>query len=59
MHDDGLSADSDQPESFFVELRDPTHLRIKTTQGRFVNSEKNGAIALGSTDPSGATDWEY
>ncbi len=28
-------------------------------QGRYVNSDKNGAIVLGSTDIDDATQWEY
>ena len=61
FHDDGLSADSDtlQGNGFFLELRDPTHMCIKTDQGRYVNSEKNGRISANSTMAESATRWEY
>jgi len=61
FHDDGLSADSDTPSGngFFLELRDPTRMCIKTEQGRYVNSEKNGRISMDSTMMETATKWEY
>lgn len=61
FHDDGLSADSDTPtgHGFFLELRDITHMCIKTDQGRYVNSEKNGRISIDSIMGESATRWEY
>ena len=61
FHDDGLSADSDTQagNGFFLELRDPTHMCIKTEQGRYVNSEKNGRISIDSSMMETATRWEY
>ncbi len=59
FHDDGLSADSEDPQAFYLELRDPTRMCIKTAQGRYVNSEKNGGLGVGSSDAEGATQWEY
>lgn len=60
FQDSGLSAvDSDTPQVFYLELRDPVHMCIKNEQGRYVNSEKNGSITLGQTDSEGATRWEY
>ena len=59
FHDDGLSADADAPQPFFMELRDPTRMCIKTAQGRYINSEKNGGLGIGSADPDEATKWEY
>jgi len=57
--DGGLTADSETPTDFYLELRDPTHMCIKNGEGRYVMSEKNGTISLGSTDEQGATRWEY
>ena len=51
--------DSDTPQVFYLELRDPVHMCIKNEQGRYVNSEKNGSITLGQADSEGATRWEY
>lgn len=59
FHDDGLSADAETPSTFFLELRDPTRICIKTSQGRYVNSSKNGGITVGSNDGTEATNWEY
>ena len=61
FHDDGLSADSDAPggNGFFLELRDPVRMCIKTEQGRYVNNEKNGRIWMDSTMTDTATKWEY
>jgi len=59
FHDDCLSSDSDVPESFFLELRDPTAMCIKNSAGRFVNAEKNGCFGVGTTDAEAATQWEY
>jgi len=61
FHDDGLSADSDTQSGngFFLELRDPTHMCIKTEQGQYVNSEKNGRISIDSSMKETATRWEY
>ena len=59
FHDDGLSADSEDAQPFYLELRDPTRMCIKTAQGRYVNSEKNGGLGVGSTEAESATQWEY
>ncbi|XP_040571774.1 protein singed isoform X2 [Lepeophtheirus salmonis] len=56
---DGLSADSDSPSGFYLELRDPTRMCIKSSDGQYLNSEKNGCLALTSTDIDEATQWEY
>lgn len=57
--DDGLSADADNPVPYFIELRDPTRICIKTAQGRYINTEKNGGIKIGDAAPERATQWEY
>ena len=55
FHADGLSADSDTPQPFYMELRDPTRMCLKTASGNYVNSEKNGALVVGGTDQEAAT----
>ena len=58
-HDDGISCDAEIPQGFFLELREPTRMCIKSTGGQYVVSEKNGGFTVGSTDSEGATRWEY
>ncbi|XP_046989522.1 protein singed [Schistocerca americana] len=60
-HVDGesVTADSDAPEGFFIELRDPTHVCIKSTSGEYLVAGKNGAFRLGESDYENATKWEY
>jgi len=59
FHDDGFSADAELPVPYFLELRDPTRICIKTAQGRYINTDKNGGIIVGSGEPERATRWEY
>lgn len=58
-HGDGISADSDLPQGFFMELRDPTRMCLKTAEGNYLNSEKNGGLIVGSNLSEEATNWEY
>lgn len=60
-HVDGesVTADSDIPEGFFLELRDPTRICIKSVSGEYLVASKNGAFRLGDTDFENATKWEY
>jgi len=60
-HVDGesVTADSDVPEGFFLELRDPTRICIKSVSGEYLVASKNGAFRLGDTDFENATKWEY
>merc|ERR1711881_167402 len=58
-HDDGISCDAEIPQGFFLELREPTRMCIKSTGGQYVVAEKNGGFTVGSTDSEGATRWEY
>ena len=53
------AGDSDTPQVFYLEVRDPIHMCIKNEAGRYVNGGKNGAISLGSADAESATKWEY
>lgn len=56
---DGISVDSDSPQGFYIELREPSKLCIKTYDGCYVNAEKNGSFKATGTDPNTATLWEY
>lgn len=60
-HVDGesVTADSDVPEGFFLELRDPTRICIKSVSGEYLVASKNGTFRLGDTDFENATKWEY
>ena len=57
--EDGVAAEADSPEGFYLELREPTRLCIKTAAGMYVNSEKNGGLKVGSGDQELATRWEF
>jgi len=56
---DGISCDSDVGQGFYLELREPTRMCIKTSGGQYVVATKNGGFTTGSTDPEAATRWEY
>jgi hypothetical protein len=44
---------------FYLELREPSRLCIKSTDGRYLSAGKNGALRLGETDYASATKWEF
>ena len=56
---DGISCDSEVGQGFYLELREPTRMCIKTASGQYVVAAKNGGFTTGSTDPEAATRWEY
>lgn len=56
---DGIAADSDTPEGFYLELREPSKLCIKTNTGAYLMADKNGAFLAGSRDSEKATLWEF
>ena len=60
-HVDGesVTCDSDTPEGFFLELREPTRICIKSVSGDYLVSSKNGSFRLGGPDLEQATMWEY
>ncbi|XP_065338861.1 protein singed [Cloeon dipterum] len=60
-HCDGESvqADTDTPEGFYIELRDPTRISIKGANGEYLQANKNGTFRLGDNDFETATKWEY
>ncbi|KAH8037411.1 hypothetical protein HPB51_009966 [Rhipicephalus microplus] len=57
--DGSISVDSDDTCGFYVELREPSRLCLKTADGSYLNADKNGAFKAGAADPSQATLWEY
>jgi fascin 1 len=60
-HSDGesVTADTDTPEGFYIELRDPTRICIKGCNGEYLQANKNGTFRLGDNDFEAATKWEY
>ncbi|XP_064078039.1 protein singed-like isoform X1 [Macrobrachium nipponense] len=56
---DGIMADSEVPEGFFIELREATRMCLKNSSGQYIVTEKNGGFKLGDTDPGHATLWEF
>lgn len=58
-NDEGVSVESDVPEGFFIELREPTRICIKSVTGYYLSAGKNGMFRLGDGDYNNATKWEY
>ncbi|XP_014213718.1 protein singed-like [Copidosoma floridanum] len=57
---EGVTVDSDAPGcGFYLELREPSRLAIKCTDGRYLAAGKNGALRLGEADFASATLWEF
>ncbi|KAF2903734.1 hypothetical protein ILUMI_02442 [Ignelater luminosus] len=56
---EGVTADSDTPEGFYLELREPTRLSIKSVTGSYLTASKNGTFRLGESSFEAATQWEY
>lgn len=57
--DGSIIADSENPEPFYLELRDPTKMCIKNASGDYIIAEKNGVFRIGGPDPGSATQWDY
>uniref|UniRef100_A0A0P4VVV5 Putative fascin-like domain protein n=2 Tax=Rhodnius TaxID=13248 RepID=A0A0P4VVV5_9HEMI len=57
----GINVESDTPEGFFIELREPTRICLKVAApgGGYLSAGKNGAFRLGDHDYANATKWEY
>ena len=53
--DGGISCDSQLPQGFFLELREPTRMCIKNSNGQYLVEQKNGGFTIGSTEPEDAT----
>jgi len=59
IRDGGIYADSDVPQGFYLELREPARMLIKTAGGQYIVSQKNGGFAAENLDGNSATRWEY
>lgn len=59
VREGGIFCDSELPQGFHLELREPTRMSIKTASGQFVVSQKNGGFTAESLDADSATRWEY
>jgi len=57
--DDAIVCDGRQPQGFYLELREPHRMCIKTAEGQYVVEQKNGGFTVGGTDSERATRWEY
>lgn len=54
-----ISVDADSPsDGFYLELREPTRICIRTTDNRYLGATKNGAFKIVG-DAQSATQWEY
>lgn len=56
---DGICADGDTAEGFYLELREPSKLCLKTMTGSYITAAKNGAFLPGDSDWAKATRWEF
>ena len=59
INSDGITADGDTPEGFYLELREPSKLCIKSGDGAYLMADKNGVFTAGSRDSAMATRWEF
>ncbi|GFT60095.1 protein singed [Nephila pilipes] len=57
--DGTITVDSDVRHGFFIELREPSKLCIKTARGSYVMAEKNGTFKVNGASYDTATFWEY
>jgi len=56
---EGVSCNGDSPQSFHLEVREPTRMCIKDSEGSFLVSMKNGGFGLGTDEIESATRWDY
>ncbi|XP_034830548.1 protein singed [Maniola hyperantus] len=57
---ESVTCDSDSPQPFHLELREPTRLAIRAASPKlYLAAAKNGNFRLASPDLAGATHWEY
>lgn len=57
---EGIAADSDTPvDGFYIELREPTRICLRSKDGRYLGATKNGTFKLVDTGFDTATQWEY
>jgi len=56
----GIACDSETPaHGFYLELREPTKVCIKTSGGNYLVEKRNGGFNVGGTDETEATRWEW
>ncbi|KAH8386842.1 hypothetical protein KR093_002877 [Drosophila rubida] len=57
---ESISVDADAPaDGFFLELREPTRICIRSQQGKYLGATKNGAFKLLDDGTDSATQWEF
>ncbi|XP_059617455.1 protein singed [Phlebotomus argentipes] len=57
---DGITVDADSPsDGFYLELREPTRICIRSTDGRYLGATKNGTFRIVEGGSDSATQWEY
>jgi len=59
VSDGGIACDSDTPHGFYLELREPTKVCIKTSSGNYLVEKRNGGFNVGGSDEKDATRWEW
>ncbi|XP_013782010.1 protein singed-like [Limulus polyphemus] len=59
VSEEDVVIDSDVPERFYLELREPSKLCVKTSSGTYLVAEKNGILKVNGADASSATLWEF
>jgi len=57
--DEGIFCNGKKPQGFYLELREPHRMCIKTAEGKYLMEQKNGDLAVEGTDGDNATRWEY
>ena len=56
----GIACDSDTPaHGFYLELREPTKVCIKTSGGNYLVEKRNGGFNVGGTDEAEATRFDF
>merc|ERR1711934_1013029 len=60
VSDGGIACESETPApGFYLELREPTKVCIKTEGGNYLVEKRNGGFNVGGTDEAEATRWEW
>lgn len=55
----GVTTDGETPQGFYLELREPTRICIKSINGQYLSATKNGNFCLGDSQIESATQWEF
>ncbi|XP_022243489.1 protein singed-like [Limulus polyphemus] len=59
VFEDEIVVDSDVPQGFYLEIREPSKLSLKTSSGNYLVAKKNGILKVGDNNPESATLWEF